>query len=493
MGLGEVAPDGACMFRAISVHLYGDDEFHGTVRAACLEYMQIRRAHFEPFVDDGEGTFDEYMHRMTADSSWGGQPELQAACLLYDRAAVLFGYDQVSGARLQRTLHEQAKGGDLAKAFALSYFSGNHYDAVVPRARMIMGDGGGGQEEEWVGVRAFLKTRPGVFEQNCLHQVRKNVAAGKKWGADDKISREMYEHDNRKQSIEHQLRVPSYPPSHATAPSHDPWQQQRHMPHRPLPKGWMPQPGDRVLYTPNGKECRVLRMSRGIGSFSVVYSIQEVGDVSLRPSPRRGECPRLAATAAQPNRSPQPGAGINAALGSAFNTGGQSNLPDEWARGAAGGAAGGRVVGGGKRRATGAANEGPNVGDEVVRKGEVCRVVHIERSIVPNAYTVALPDGREVGTELTRLFKVGGGRWGGDDEDGNGGPRIRDNVPLRDLSPLHSHRPPVARIPLAPPGPLPTPPPKRQRGEEMRVPSLNSNRGIEGRWAVYVSGTADTM
>jgi hypothetical protein len=308
-------------------------------------------------------------------------------------------------------------------------------------------------------VRAFLKTRPGVFEQSCLHQVRKNVAAGKKWGADDKISREMYEHDNRKQSIEHQLRVPSYPPSHAAAPR-DPWQQQRHMPHRPLAKGWMPQPGDRVLYIPNGKECRVLRMSQGIGSLSVVYSIQEVGDVSLRPSPRRGA-----------------------------------------AGGAAGGAARGRVVGGGKRKATGATNEGPNVGDEVVRHGAVCRVVHIERSIVPNAYTVALPDGREVGTELTRLFKVGGGRWGGDDEDGKGGPKFvtfRDNVPLRDLSPLQSHRPPAARIVLASPGPLPPPPPKRQRPkrhhrEEMRVPSLNSNRGLEGRWAVYVSSTTDTM
>ena len=141
MGLYEVAPDGACMFRALSVHLYGDDQFHAIVRDACLEYMQIRRAHFAPFVDDGEGTFGEYMLRMAAHGSWGGQHELQAACQLYGRAVVLHVYDQVSGVR-QQTLNEQAKGGDLT-AFDLSYFSGNHYDAAVPCARMIMGEGGG--------------------------------------------------------------------------------------------------------------------------------------------------------------------------------------------------------------------------------------------------------------------------------------------------------------------------------------------------------------
>ena len=70
--------------------------------------------------------------------------------------------------------------------------------------------------------------------------------------------------------------------------------------------------------------------------------------------------------------------------------------------------------GGGGGGSDGERGGGPKVGDEVVRKGEVCRVVHIERSIVPNAYTVALPDGREVGTELTRLFPVGGGAGGGD-------------------------------------------------------------------------------
>ena len=52
---------------------------------------------------------------------------------------------------------------------------------------------------------------------------------------------------------------------------------------------------------------------------------QSSGERKVEKETEVHEFPRLAATAAQPNRGPQPDAGINAALGSAFNTGGQSN------------------------------------------------------------------------------------------------------------------------------------------------------------------------
>ena len=45
----------------------------------------------------------------------------------------------------------------------------------------------------------------------------------------------------------------------------------------------------------------------------------------------------------------------------------------------------------------------PEKGDFAVRKGERVRVVFIDRGAVPWAYTVALPDGREFGTELSKL------------------------------------------------------------------------------------------
>ena len=41
-----------------------------------------------------------------------------------------------------------------------------------------------------------------------------------------------------------------------------------------------------------------------------------------------------------------------------------------------------------------------------MRKGECCTVAHVDRGAVPWAYTVALPDGREVSTELGNLSPV---------------------------------------------------------------------------------------
>ena len=48
----------------------------------------------------------------------------------------------------------------------------------------------------------------------------------------------------------------------------------------------------------------------------------------------------------------------------------------------------------------------PEKGDFVMRKGECCTVAHVDRGAVPWAYTVALPDGREVSTELGNLSPV---------------------------------------------------------------------------------------
>ena len=45
----------------------------------------------------------------------------------------------------------------------------------------------------------------------------------------------------------------------------------------------------------------------------------------------------------------------------------------------------------------------PGKGDTVIRKGQECIVIHIDYALDPPGYTLRLPDGREVGTELNRL------------------------------------------------------------------------------------------
>ena len=45
-----------------------------------MTYIEERRDHFEPFMEDDE-KFDAYIHRMSKDSEWGGNQELFAVCV----------------------------------------------------------------------------------------------------------------------------------------------------------------------------------------------------------------------------------------------------------------------------------------------------------------------------------------------------------------------------------------------------------------------------
>ena len=58
MQVVSVDGDGNCFFRSISHQVYGTDEWHGMVRARCMDYMEVERAFFEPFVSDEDITFE---------------------------------------------------------------------------------------------------------------------------------------------------------------------------------------------------------------------------------------------------------------------------------------------------------------------------------------------------------------------------------------------------------------------------------------------------
>ena len=47
------------------------------------------------------------------------------------------------------------------------------------------------------------------------------------------------------------------------------------------------------------------------------------------------------------------------------------------------------------------------VSDTVIRKGRLCKIIHIDNSLVPPAFTVLMLDtNTEVGTEFSRIKKV---------------------------------------------------------------------------------------
>lgn len=52
----EMEEDGACLFRAISFQLYGDQGMHDSIREQTMDYIFKNREYFEQFITEGEFT-----------------------------------------------------------------------------------------------------------------------------------------------------------------------------------------------------------------------------------------------------------------------------------------------------------------------------------------------------------------------------------------------------------------------------------------------------
>ncbi|GBG34546.1 OTU domain-containing protein 5 [Hondaea fermentalgiana] len=124
-----MAPDGNCLFRAVSHQVYGTAEHHRLVRASCMDYMESERAYFEPFVVGGAARFGAYIANKRRNAVWGDDIEIQAMCEIYDRPAQVMAYDSHLGAKQLRTFHETTRGRSRPPII-LSFYGGGHYDSI---------------------------------------------------------------------------------------------------------------------------------------------------------------------------------------------------------------------------------------------------------------------------------------------------------------------------------------------------------------------------
>jgi len=122
-----MAPDGNCLFRAVSHQVYGTPDHHRLVRESCMDYMESERTYFEPFVVGG---FEDYVSQKRRHGVWGDDLEIQAMCEIYDRPAEVMAYDPVLGAKPLRTFHEMDDG-RRRPPMILSFYGGGHYDSIV--------------------------------------------------------------------------------------------------------------------------------------------------------------------------------------------------------------------------------------------------------------------------------------------------------------------------------------------------------------------------
>ena len=157
----QVDGDGNCLFRAVSLQVYGDAGMHTEVRCQCLDFMEREVEHYRDFVittnvgnhnnDDDDDIDDEdeekrytsmkdrlyfeYCARKRMDGVHGNHAEIQAMSELYNRSIEV--YVPSNGiAPLNIFQSGYVRGGNSLEdgcdaPIRLCYTDGNHYDAVI--------------------------------------------------------------------------------------------------------------------------------------------------------------------------------------------------------------------------------------------------------------------------------------------------------------------------------------------------------------------------
>jgi OTU domain-containing protein 5 len=127
--------DGNCLFRAISLQVYGSEDMHSTVRSQCLDFMEVESQHFKDFVAE---PYQDYITRKRCDGVHGNHAEIQAASELYNRRIEVYVPPKLEPMNIFQQEEEKDKSeGSGTNAISgnhpirLLYMDGNHYDALI--------------------------------------------------------------------------------------------------------------------------------------------------------------------------------------------------------------------------------------------------------------------------------------------------------------------------------------------------------------------------
>lgn len=138
--------DGNCLFRAVSLQVYGSADNHSEVRERCMDYMAQNEEHFSDFIavsSDDEviipqdkksmTAFQVYIARKRVSGVHGNHTEIQALSELFNRPVEVYTPESLcaDSKTLQpmNIFHEEYKTSD--PPIRLSYHDGNHYNAII--------------------------------------------------------------------------------------------------------------------------------------------------------------------------------------------------------------------------------------------------------------------------------------------------------------------------------------------------------------------------
>ncbi|XP_053681128.1 OTU domain-containing protein 5-B [Anopheles nili] len=131
--LQDMEEDGACLFRAISLQIYGDQNMHEAIRQQTMDYIYQNREYFAQFVTED---IADYVERKRANHVHGNHIEIQAMSEMYNRSVELYCY-QTEPTNIFNS--EQINNGN--EPFRLSYQRSSHYNAIINPYKASVGVG----------------------------------------------------------------------------------------------------------------------------------------------------------------------------------------------------------------------------------------------------------------------------------------------------------------------------------------------------------------
>ncbi|XP_017021331.1 OTU domain-containing protein 5-B [Drosophila kikkawai] len=185
--LKPVEEDGACLFRSISLQIYGDEEMHDVIRQHTMDYIHENREYFGQFVTED---INSYIQRKRARDAHGNHIEIQAISEIYSRTVEVYCYQSTP---INIFNSEQSQAG--YPPLRLSYQRGSHYNAILDPYNATVGVGLGlaGYKPEFQTAEAVRLSEQLEIEQTMFEDKLKTTD----WEAtneaiEEQIARESY-------------------------------------------------------------------------------------------------------------------------------------------------------------------------------------------------------------------------------------------------------------------------------------------------------------
>ncbi|CAF2868708.1 unnamed protein product [Rotaria sp. Silwood2] len=127
-----VQEDGACLFRAVSDQVFGDEEMHATVRQNCMDYIVKNADFFRSYITED---FDHYVTRKRRQHCHGNHIEMIALSELYNRPIEVYEYS-IEPINIVHGMYKTDN-----EPIRLSYHCGVHYNSIIDPWRPTAGHG----------------------------------------------------------------------------------------------------------------------------------------------------------------------------------------------------------------------------------------------------------------------------------------------------------------------------------------------------------------